>query len=123
MFHKLAAHLRRGQYGEQLATRHLKQQGLQIIANNVHTRYGEIDIIAQDGDVVVFIEVRTRKEHAKVSAAESINHSKQQKWQRSALAYLQQHYPQPPSCRFDAVCITIPTRGKPNIKWLQNVIS
>lgn len=53
-------HLQRGIYGEERAAEYLAQKGYRIIAKNVSFRYGEIDIIAADGDDIVFVEVRTR---------------------------------------------------------------
>ena len=53
-------HLQRGTYGEDRATEYLTRLGYRIIARNVSCRHGEIDIIASDGDEIVFVEVRTR---------------------------------------------------------------
>lgn len=50
-----------GQAGEDAAARHLARQGMQVIARNWRCRYGEIDIIARDGSVLVFCEVKTRR--------------------------------------------------------------
>ena len=58
-FKKLAPHLLRGQAGERRAAAYLKAQGLTIVANNIRSRYGEIDLIARDGAVLVFVEVRS----------------------------------------------------------------
>lgn len=54
------AHLALGKLGEELATDFLREKGYQILHRNVPFRYGEIDIIARDGDEIVFVEVRTR---------------------------------------------------------------
>lgn len=54
------AHLALGAFGEELATAFLREKGYQILHSNVLFRYGEIDIIARDGDEIVFVEVRTR---------------------------------------------------------------
>ncbi|WP_298644848.1 YraN family protein [uncultured Cardiobacterium sp.] len=103
---KLAPHLRRGRAGEKRAAAYLKAQGLVIVANNFRSRYGEIDLIARDGAVLVFVEVRSRAAGAQVSAAASIGAAKREKIRKTAQVYLQQHHPTtPPDCRFDAVCI------------------
>ncbi|WP_072281415.1 YraN family protein [Rappaport israeli] len=121
MFKKIAPHLQKGQHGEQLAHRYLKQQGLTIVAKNVRNRYGEIDLIAQDNQSLVFIEVRLRQHNALVSACQSIDPRKQQKWQKAAQHYLQTHYRQPPDCRFDAICITEHPKQAPQIDWLKGI--
>ena len=76
-FARLAPHLRRGQAGERRAAAYLKAQGLVIVTNNFRSRYGEIDLIARDGAELVFVEVRSRKAGAQVSAAASISAAKQ----------------------------------------------
>jgi hypothetical protein len=113
---KLAPHLLRGQAGERRAAAYLKAQGLSIVANNIRSRYGEIDLIVRDGAVLVFVEVRSRRAGSQVSAAASITPAKQAKIRKTALAYLQQHHPQPPDCRFDAICI-----DGTQITWLKGI--
>ena len=113
-FAKLAPHLRRGQAGEKRAAAYLKAQGLVIVTNNFRSRYGEIDLIARDGAVLVFVEVRSRKAGSQVSAAASISPAKQEKIRKTAQVYLQQYCPILPECRFDAVCI-----DGANIAWLR----
>ncbi|MDO4644148.1 MAG: YraN family protein [Cardiobacteriaceae bacterium] len=113
---KLAPHLRMGKAAEKSAAAYLKRQGLAIVANNVRSRYGEIDLIARDGNVLVFVEVRSRKAGGQVSAAASITITKQEKIRKTALAYLQQHYAELPDCRFDAICID----GE-QLEWLKSI--
>ena len=52
---------RLGAQGESIAAAHLEASGLKIMARNFRTRYGEIDLIAEDGDTLVFVEVKTRR--------------------------------------------------------------
>jgi len=61
-----------GARAEELAARHLEQHGLAIVARNVRNRFGEIDIVARDGAVLVFVEVRLRRSGAYGGAAGSI---------------------------------------------------
>lgn len=122
MIKLLARHLRRGQEGEKAAVRFLKRQGLHIVAKNVRYPCGEIDVIAKDGDSLVFVEVRLRQANAMVSAAQSINMSKQQKWKRAAQQYLQQHYTEMPDCRFDAVLLTADKEKIIAIEWIKGVL-
>lgn len=122
MFKKLAAHLQRGKRGEKTAATYLQAQGVTIVAKNVRSRYGEIDLIAKENDTLLFVEVRVRQAGALVSALESITLSKQRKWQRSAQDYLQKHHQSPPDCRFDAICITEHPTQAASIEWFKGVI-
>lgn len=118
---KLADHLIRGQYGEKIASHYLKTQGLHILAKNIKTRRGEIDIIAQDGDTIVFVEVRLRSSKSWVNAGTSITPAKQKKWKTAATEYLLRHYKQPPNCRFDAILITTYPDEKEHIEWIKGI--
>ena len=114
-------HLIRGREGETLAARHLQQHGLSILARNVRIGGGELDLVCQAGETVIFVEVRLRQSGSLVAAAESITPAKQRKWRNAASAYLQKHYPVLPDCRFDAVCIERGSDGKAHIEWLRGV--
>lgn len=114
-------HLLRGRQGEALAARHLQQHGLTVLAKNVRIGGGEIDLVCEERGVLVFVEVRLRKQGAAVSAAESITPSKQRKWRHAADAYLQRHYRDMPDCRFDALCISMRGDGGCEIEWLRGV--
>ncbi len=105
-----------GSAAEEAACRYLKQQGCRIVARNWHCRYGEIDIIAEDGAVLVFVEVRQRSSGTFGGAAASITAAKLAKMSRSAEAWLQQHRPQA-ACRLDAVLI----EGQQPPQWLKNI--
>jgi putative endonuclease len=105
-----------GQMAEQLAVQYLQDQGLKLIQQNFHSRFGEIDAIMRDGDSVVFVEVKKRV--AGIDAAlESITWAKQQKLVRAAKYYLTK-LNRDVACRFDAVAI-----DKHNdCQWLKNII-
>ena len=80
-----------GKIGEIIATNYLKQKGYKIIANNYKNPIGEIDIIAQDKNYLVFVEVKTRISRAFGDPAEAVNYFKQQKIRQVATMYLKQH--------------------------------
>lgn len=109
---------RRGEQGEALAADFLRRAGLIIAARNYSCRFGEIDLIARDGDVIVFVEVRSRADNAFGGAAASITAAKQDKLLKTACHYLTT-LPSTPPCRFDAVLLT---GDPPRIEWLRNVI-
>lgn len=106
----------RGEQGEALAAAFLQKQGLAITARNYRCRYGEIDLIARDGETVVFVEVRSRASGAFGGAAASITTAKQDKLLKAARHYLATLSSEP-ACRFDAVLIT---GDPPQLEWLRN---
>jgi putative endonuclease len=77
-----------GAWGESIALQHIMDQGYTLRARNWHTREGEIDIIAADGDTIVFIEVKTRTSREFGSPEDSLTASKRRKLRRTALEYL-----------------------------------
>lgn len=105
---------------EELAGAHLQRAGLAVIARNFRTRFGEIDLVCRDGDVLVFVEVRYRARITGYgSGADSITASKRQRLVTAASQYRQAH----PAlsdlpCRFDVVAIT-GTEKAPVIDWRQ----
>ncbi len=106
----------RGLAAEQLAETYLIKQGLNVVARNYHCRYGEVDLIMQASNTLVFVEVRMRKNYAFGSAAESITPAKQQKLIRAAQHYLQVQGEQ--ACRFDAVLLN--GNDLESIEWIEN---
>ena len=108
-----------GSAAEALAASLLAEAGLEIIVRNYRCRHGEIDIIARDGDTVVFVEVRSRGGDAYGGAAESITPAKRDRLLKTARHYLAR-LGRLPSCRFDAVLITA---RPPRREWLRDAIS
>jgi len=106
-----------GAQAEQWAARHLQQQGLMPITHNYRCRFGEIDLIMQDGPSLVFIEVRLRRNADFGGAAASIDNRKQQRIIRTAQKYLSGLDHIPP-CRFDVVLMD-DAQGH-NLQWLRN---
>lgn len=95
-----------GQQAEQQALNFLQQQGLTLITRNYHCRRGEIDLIMNDQQTLVFIEVRYRKGSRFGSSAESVTATKQQKIISAAQHYLLHKVTsQQPACRFDVMAI------------------
>jgi putative endonuclease len=96
----------RGRQAETLAWKYLQSRGLRLLQRNYRSRRGEIDLVLQDQDSLVFVEVRYRSESRFGSAAESVDRRKQSKLVACAQHYMQS-YPklarQP--CRFDVVSV------------------
>ncbi len=109
-----------GKQAEKKACRYLQRQGLKLLTKNYHSRFGEIDLIMQDNDTLIFIEVRCRQDNAQVSAAESVNFSKIQKIHKTAEHYLIQ-FEQVPVCRFDVIAMTYNKKNSDyTIDWIKN---
>lgn len=104
----------RGALAEQQAAQYLLQQGLKPVAQNYRSRFGEIDLIMQDGATLVFVEVRLRRSANFGGAAASIDAHKQRRLIRTAQQYLAGLAHIPP-CRFDAVLM-----DDNGMQWLKN---
>lgn len=93
-----------GKDAEKIAEQYLKQRNLRLIQRNYRCRFGEIDLIMHDGDVLVFTEVRFRSQSQFGGAANSVNHLKQNKIIKTAQHFLgnNRRY-QHKNCRFDVI--------------------
>lgn len=96
-----------GRRGEAIAAEHLAGLGYRILQTNVRTRYGELDIVAREGDVLTFVEVRTRRGSTFGSAEESVTPQKRRRLTELAEAYLQTLPEPPPLCRIDVVVVDL----------------
>jgi putative endonuclease len=95
-----------GNYGESMAREYLMARGYRILEENFRTKLGEIDLIARDGEVVCFVEVKTRRSLAQGHPAEAVHPWKVRKLTQMALSYLKYRYRSVDvSARFDVVCI------------------
>jgi putative endonuclease len=96
--------LDKGARGEDRAVAHLRALGYHIVERNYRCKLGELDIIARDGDTLVFVEVRTRKSARYGTALETVSPAKQRTIARVAQHYLLRQPPR--ACRFDVIGIT-----------------
>lgn len=109
-----------GRLGEQLAQQLLADKGYQIIERNFGTKFGEIDLIAKDGDVLVFVEAKTKKGLDFGSPEEMFTKGKMQRVKRMAAVYLQG---QEAKCRIDMVAVVLDSQNRPErITHYPNVI-
>lgn len=104
-----------GQSAEKRAEVFLSTHGLKLIARNWRCRFGEIDLIMQEGETRVFIEVRLRSRADFGGAAASVTPAKQKKLIASARQYLSTLNTLPP-CRFDVIALT----GDAAPEWIKN---
>jgi putative endonuclease len=101
-----------GRLGEDLAARHLERLGYDVVARRHRTRFGEIDLIATDGDTLVFVEVKTRRAGPTGPWA-ALDEAKRVQVRRMAAAYLSDVRERPfaTDLRFDAVGVTVDATG------------
>ena len=92
-----------GRIGECVAQNYLKQQGYRIVKTNFSNKIGEIDIIAYDKDVLVFVEVKYRKTSLFGLPREAVDFRKQQKIRLVAMSYINRYGLQEKTCRFDVL--------------------
>jgi putative endonuclease len=108
-----------GRLGEDLAKQRLKKLGYRIIETNYRCPLGEIDVVAKDGDVLVFVEIKTRKDRSLGEAKEAVHKRKQGQLSKVALAYLKSKHLLGSKARFDVVAIEV-SRGKKEIEIVKN---
>jgi putative endonuclease len=110
-----------GRLGEECAVEYLKNKGYQILDSNFRNKLGEIDLIAKDGKVISFIEVKTRKSNQFGAPFEAVHSTKQYKMVRLALSYLKYKFHSVEIlCRFDVISIHFDSSNKPIIQHIQN---
>lgn len=108
-----------GRHGEELACRELRRRGYAIVARRYRTRHGEIDIVAMDEGVLVFVEVKTRSDRRFGSPLAAVTPLKQRRLTRMALDYLVRSRTTGAPCRFDVVSVAI-SRGKSHVEVVTN---
>ncbi|VAW61090.1 hypothetical protein MNBD_GAMMA09-483 [hydrothermal vent metagenome] len=108
----------KGKAAEGFACRYLEQNGLRLIEKNFHSRFGEIDLIMQHENALVFVEVRYRKNQSFGGAKASITPGKQSRIKKTALFYMQKKGREF-NARFDVIAMT---GNDPSLsyEWIQN---
>jgi putative endonuclease len=101
-----------GAFGERVAAAHLESKGYRILERNYRCREGEIDIIAAEGDCLVFVEVRTRRGQERGSAVESVDPAKGGRLAALAEAYCQERPDLPSDRRIDVVAVELSPTGR-----------
>lgn len=112
-----------GRWGEQLAHDYLARKGYRILEKNVRTGYGEIDLVAQRGDAIIFVEVKTRSSARFGQPESGVNAHKQQHIIRSALAYLQKHPEADGDWQIDVIAIRSYRNRPPEIVHFENAVT
>lgn len=114
---------RLGKFGEELACKYLKEKGYKIINQNYYARSGEIDIVAEYNDVLVFVEVKTRTNQTFGLPEEAIDYHKQRKLIKTVEYYLLKHNLSDQDYRIDYVAIEIDRQTKrAKIRHEENIV-
>lgn len=108
-----------GVQGEQVAAAYLTAHGYRIRERNFRCRLGEIDLIAEEGGRVVFVEVKTRRGHHYGLPQEAVNRAKQERLRRLAEYYLRGHGGLDRPCRFDVLAITALPDGTARVELIR----
>ncbi len=111
--------IRTGKRGEELAVAYLKSKGYSIIERNYKCLFGEIDIVAKEGNTVVFVEVKSRKSEDFGDPQAAVGWEKKRKISRIALKYLEEKHLYPCDARFDVVAVKMLPAGN-TIELIQN---
>ncbi|NOX65201.1 MAG: YraN family protein [Chlorobi bacterium] len=109
-----------GDKGEDYACDLLVEKNFKIIKRNYRYGHGEIDVVAQDGDVLVFVEVKTRKNLEFGYPISGVTKAKQRQIRKIAEAYLIEHDVTDTDCRFDVVGVLLQGNERPVIDHIEN---
>ena len=109
-----------GQVGEKHAARFLRRQGYRIVKRNYRCPVGEIDLITLDGDMIVFVEVKTRSSREHADPQDAVTPTKQRRLTRSAKSFLTLTDSLERACRFDVIAITLDGRKPLEIEHIQD---
>jgi len=111
-----------GRMGEDLACRELRRRGYAIVARRYRTRHGEIDVVAREGETIVFVEVKARRGDAFGGGSAAVTAWKQQRIARMAADYLARRGLVDAPCRFDVVAVEFGA-GRPRIEVYTHAFS
>ena len=110
-----------GRYGENLAVRHLEAEGWRVVARNWRAASGELDVIALDRDIVVAVEVKTRRGTAYGYPAEAVTPAKLARIRRLMGEWLSLGLIRATSVRVDVIAVVIPRSGAAQVEHLRGV--
>ena len=111
-----------GNKGEDFVAEHLKKKGYIITARNYRCKFGEIDVIAENDDEILFVEVKTRADNSKIRPYEYVNSPKQQRLITTANIFLQ-HNGFGLKPRFDVAEVFVSADGKMTLNYFENAFS
>ena len=107
-----------GGKGEDVAAAILRKNGHKILKRNYRCRRGEIDIIALDGEVICFVEVKARRPGGLFAPNRTVTAAKRRRVRRVARHYLRSNRLLDRVCRFDIISVIQPEDGEPQVDWI-----
>ncbi|KRD40403.1 hypothetical protein ASE27_05770 [Oerskovia sp. Root918] len=110
-----------GRYGEKIAARYLVEAGWVVLDRNWRGTRGELDVVARDGDVLVVVEVKTRRGTAYGHPAEAVTPDKLARLRRLTGEWMATHPVRPGSVRIDVVAVVLPQAGAAQVEHLVGV--
>lgn len=110
-----------GAWGETLASEYLSKKGYNLLEKNYHSRFGEIDLIMKNGDLLVAVEVKTRKSSTFGIAEDSITRKKYQAIQSTMFVYFESHPDQGPEWQLDVLVIEADSAKPPSVIHYENI--
>ncbi|NJM38354.1 MAG: YraN family protein [Akkermansiaceae bacterium] len=114
-------HIWLGNYGEQVAAAWLQSQGCKILAKNYRSpRKGEVDIIARNGKLLLFVEVKTRRADSKIRGLDAVDQSKQKLIEKGANSWLKRLGTRDLPWRFDVIEVNVKDGEKPKINHVKD---
>ena len=114
--------IKTGKFGEQIAAKYLKDKGYKILKINYYTRDGEVDLICQKRGLLIFVEVKTRKNNSFGYPEESIDQRKQDRLVKAVQHFLQNYTSAIESIRIDAISVELVHYSKIKIKHFKDII-
>ncbi len=110
-----------GNYGEQVAADWLRAKGCKVLAKNfTGPKRGEVDIVARDGKLLLFVEVKTRRKESKIRPLDAVNREKQSLIERGANAWLKQLGSRDLPWRFDVIEVYVENGVKPEVNHVKD---
>ncbi len=110
-----------GRFGEELASRHLEDDGFVVLARNWRCDLGEVDIVARDGHVLVVCEVKTRSSLRHGSPFEAVTERKLHRLERLGMRWIRERGVRPMSMRVDVVSVLRPREGRTVVEHVRGL--
>ncbi len=109
-----------GLEGERLAEAFLRRRGLRTVARRYNTPLGELDLVMQHGDTVVFVEVKTRSDRVHADPEDAVTRRKRGRVRRAAKSFLKEKRWEERACRFDVVTVIYAEGREPEIDYIED---
>ncbi len=112
-----------GRWGEETASEYLQEQGVDMLAANVRTEYGEIDLLGQQDGVLIFFEVKTRRTRTFGYPEQSVDFRKQEHMRNAAQDYMQNHPEIISDWRIDVIAVEKQANKETKVTWFKHALS